>query len=203
LRPRRAARYAARVHPSVRAEQKRRTRANLVLLAAVAAACVAAGAHGALTVRLEPPSAGRFALEVAALVVGFDAYFYALHRALHTRWLLRRVHAVHHRAREVDVWSALAMHPVELLLVVGFFPAAMAATPLHLASIAVAGTYLGTSIVLGHTGWTDLPRWWRRTPVALLFLPPPVHAAHHAWLDCNYGASLVVFDRLLGTYRDA
>jgi sterol desaturase/sphingolipid hydroxylase (fatty acid hydroxylase superfamily) len=191
------------MHPALRAEQRRRTYANLMLLAALAAACSALAARGWLQVRLETPGPGRLAIEVVGLVVAFDAYFYALHRLLHTRWLMRRVHLVHHRAREVDVWSTIAMHPLELLLVAGFVPAATWLVPLHLASVAAAGTFLATSIVLGHTGWERLPGWWERTPLAPLLLPPRVHAAHHARLRCNYGATLTCFDRMFGTFRPA
>jgi len=185
----------------VRAAQKRQTFANLAILLLLGFACTALAMDGRLPASLAVPSAGRLVLEAAGVVLAFDAYFYALHRLLHTRLAFRWIHGVHHRVRDVDVWSSIAMHPVEFVLLVGFVPAAAWLVPLHLASLAVAGLFLAASITLAHAGPRALPVRLERAASRVLYLTPRVHAVHHARLHCNYGATTTALDLLFGTLR--
>lgn len=57
------------------------------------------------------PSVARLLLEFAAIVVLHDAYFYCAHRAMHTRWLFRQVHRLHHRSRTPTPWAAYSFAP--------------------------------------------------------------------------------------------
>ena len=186
---------------AARAAQKRQTLANVALLLLLGVVCTALVMNGLLPVVPGLPAPGRLALEVVGLVLAFDAYFYALHRVLHSRLAFRWVHAVHHRVRDVDVWSSIAMHPVEFVLVVGFLPLAMWLVTLHLASVALTGVLLSASITLAHAGRDTLPSWWERTPLLDVYLTPRVHAMHHTRLHCNYGATLTILDRMFGTLR--
>jgi sterol desaturase/sphingolipid hydroxylase (fatty acid hydroxylase superfamily) len=147
------------------------------------------------------PSAGTFAAEVLLYLMVFEAYFYGLHRALHTRALFRRVHAVHHRATTPTVSTALAFHPVEALAIVGFVPAAMWLVPVHLASLVVVSVFLSGSILVAHCGREVFPGWWSDAPLLRWYVTPRVHEAHHRRFDCNFGATLSVFDRAFGTHR--
>jgi sterol desaturase/sphingolipid hydroxylase (fatty acid hydroxylase superfamily) len=185
----------------VRAEQRWQTFVNLAILLLLGTISTALVMEGLLPVALELPGAGRLALEVTGLLLAFDAYFYGLHRLLHTRFAFRWVHAVHHRAREVDAWSTIAMHPVEFTLLIGFMPAAMLLVPLHLASVALTAVLLSASITLAHAGRETWPRWWDQNRLLGLYLTPRVHAEHHARLHCNYGATITILDRLFGTLR--
>ncbi len=181
--------------------QRRQTLGNLGILLLLGTACTALVMEDLLPLALDLPSARRLLVEVAGLMLAFDAYFYALHRLLHTRAGFRLVHGVHHRVRDVDVWSSIAMHPLEFVLLVGFMPVAMWLVPLHLASVAIAGLLLSASIALAHAGPDVLPPRLERAASRLLYLTPRVHADHHRRLHCNYGATVTFFDRLFGTLR--
>jgi sterol desaturase/sphingolipid hydroxylase (fatty acid hydroxylase superfamily) len=159
---------------------------------------VLAGVIPLATGRLTVP---RFAFEVWAYVLLFDAYFYALHRVLHTPVLYRSVHAVHHRSTAPTVLTALAFHPLEALLIIGFLPAAMWLLPIHLASLAIVSAFLSGSILLAHCGYEVFPRWWTRVPVLNWYVTPRLHDAHHVRRDCNYSATFSIFDRVFGTLR--
>lgn len=169
-------------------------------------------ALGVLTVRLvlagvvpfttAPPSLLRFLFETSVYVVLFDAYFYGLHRLLHTGSLYRRVHAVHHRSTVPTLLTALAFHPIEALAIMSFMPVAMWLVPIHLVSFVVVSAFLSGSIVLAHSGWDVVPGWWRRHPLLSWYVTPDVHARHHRHRDCNYSATFSLFDRLFGTYRE-
>lgn len=132
-------------------------------------------------------------------MVLFDAYFYALHRLLHTRVLYRAIHVVHHRSRAPSVLTALAFHPVEGLLIIAFMPTAMCLVPIHLASLVVTAGLLSGSILLAHSRWDVFPVWWDRAPVLNWYVTPRLHHAHHARRNCNYSATLSIFDRTFGT----
>jgi sterol desaturase/sphingolipid hydroxylase (fatty acid hydroxylase superfamily) len=149
------------------------------------------------------PSAFELLIEVVLYVVLFDAYFYALHRLLHTRLLFRTIHAVHHRSRTPSLLTALAFHPLEGLLIIAFMPMAMWLIPVHLASLAVIIAFLSGSILLAHCGWDFFPAWWTRVPLLNWYVTPPVHDVHHRRRDCNYSATLSIFDRAFGTLRAA
>ena len=149
------------------------------------------------------PGVLRCGLEVVGYVVLFDAYFYGLHRALHTPVLYRRIHAVHHRSTAPTVLTALAFHPVEGLLILAFMPVAMWLIPIHLASLAIASAFLSGSILVAHCGYQVFPRWWEEVPVLNWYVTPRVHDAHHVQRDCNFSATLSIFDRAFGTqHRD-
>lgn len=157
--------------------------------------------QGTIAVATESPAWARVAGELGLVVLAFEAYFYAVHRLLHTRVLFRTVHAVHHRSKTPTVLSALSLHPVEALLIAGFLPIAMALVELHLVSILLASLYLSASIALAHCGYRIFRPGFERRPLLNLYVTPLVHDAHHAKVDVNYGATLNLFDRAFGTFR--
>jgi Delta7-sterol 5-desaturase len=186
---------------AVRSAERRFTCASLAVWTAAGAGTTIAAMTGTIAVGLGAPAVSTVLLEVALVVLGFEAYFYGVHRLLHTRALFRSIHSVHHRSKTPTVLSALSLHPLEALLIAGFLPAAMVATELHVASIAVASVYLSASIALAHCGYELFPRGFARIPILGWYVTPLVHDAHHSKVDVNYGATLNVFDRLLGTFR--
>jgi sterol desaturase/sphingolipid hydroxylase (fatty acid hydroxylase superfamily) len=80
-------------------------------------------------------------------------------------------------------------------------PAAMSLIPIHLVSLVVVSTFLSGSIVLAHCGHDVFPEWWQRIPVLNWYVTPRIHEAHHRRRDCNYSATLSIFDRAFGTLR--
>ena len=141
------------------------------------------------------------AFEVVVYVVLFDAYFYALHRFLHTRTMYQRVHVVHHRSTSPTLLTALAFHPVEATLIMAFMPVAMWFIPIHLVSLVIVSLFLSGSILLAHCGYEVFPSWWQKVPVLNWYVTPRVHDAHHKRRDCNFSATLSIFDRTFGTLR--
>lgn len=186
---------------AVRRDEWRFARSSLAILMFAGTGTTILAMNQHLHVGLEPIGRGSLLLQLVFLVVGFEAYYYAIHRLLHTRTLFRRVHAVHHRSQSPTLLSALSWHPVEATLIAGFLPAAMAAVELHVAAITLASTFLSASIALAHCGHEIFPRAITRIPILRWYVTPLVHDAHHARSDVNYGASLNLFDRLLGTFR--
>jgi len=156
---------------------------------------------GALVLPTSWPPVRAMLGEIVLFVLLFDAYFYGLHRLLHTDWLYRHVHAVHHRSTAPNAVTALAFHPVEAFLLVAFFPVGAWALSMHLPTLALATAFLSMTITLAHCGFEMFPRWWHTAPLLRLYVTPLVHDHHHTAYTANYGASLTLFDRLFGTYE--
>lgn len=135
---------------------------------------------------------------LALLVIG-DFVYYWMHRAEHTIRLLWATHENHHSARTLTFGTAVRMPWGEVLYhpLIGFwapllgFPPVM--YPLVGAFNLVAGLLQHTELV-GKLG-----------PAEWILATPSHHRAHHGsdlqYLDCNYGARFIVWDRLFGTFR--
>jgi sterol desaturase/sphingolipid hydroxylase (fatty acid hydroxylase superfamily) len=135
------------------------------------------------------------------LFVCLEFFYYWHHRASHEcRWFWAS-HAVHHSANDFNLsaayrlgWTAgISGHMLFYLPLIwlGFPPKAVFGM---LAANLVYQFWLHTELVpkLGAFEW--------------LFNTPSHHRVHHAsnpdYLDRNYGGTLIVFDRLFGTYAD-
>ena len=135
--------------------------------------------------RWRPVSFGttHFLWQVPALYYLTDVYFYAFHRAFHTKTLYAAFHRVHHEYDDPCPENALHAHPVEHLVV-------------NVGSIVVPLLVVKASTMLA-TFWSLPSRStsWCRTRRS-------THVLHHRHRTCNYGVASYAMDRLLGTYRE-
>lgn len=126
----------------------------------------------------------------AACFLWFHGVTYYVHRLLHTRWLFRHVHKVHHKAH-TPVWlDAHYMHPAESFYAAGTLCAPLFLWPVH------GWTFLAYVVIVGIHELTDHTgirfRMW---PLA----PSVGHDAHHRKVRTNYSQLLDWLDRLHGT----
>ena len=140
---------------------------------------------------------GWFGLLILMAPIIHSVHFYIGHRLLHTKWLYRRVHTSHHHNIEVGPWSGLAMHPVEHLIyfstvVVQWVLALHPANALFQIQLAIFNA------ATAHTGFEQLKFGNRLTIEG----GSHFHYLHHKHFECNYGGSLVVLDRIFGTFHD-
>ena len=135
------------------------------------------------------------------LFVGQEFCYYWMHRADHrVRWFWLN-HSVHHSSRQYNFSAAYRL---------GW-----------------TGKLTGATIFFGPLVWLGFPvpyvigaltvnllyQFWLHTeligtlprPIEFLFNTPAHHRVHHAsnpaYLDCNYGGALIIFDRIFGTFR--
>lgn len=153
----------------------------------------------------DPAALPRAATVAAQLVFFFvleDALFYFGHRALHTPWLYRRVHAVHHTHAAPFGAAAEYAHPAEVL----FLGASTIVPPLlvgpHLFTLLCYLVLRAVQTVECHSGY-DLPVSPRR------WIPgyggARFHDHHHRMHSGNLSSTFVWMDWLAGTdagYRD-
>ncbi|MEQ1440659.1 sterol desaturase family protein [Fontimonas sp. SYSU GA230001] len=125
-----------------------------------------------------------------------DFLYYWMHRAMHTRWLLRHVHGRHHRVLAPWAITGHYMHPLEYVLTGSLAFLGPALLGAHVALLWIWIVFRQWEAAEGHAGY-DLP--W--TPTHGL---PGSHGAlhhdfHHARVRGNYAGFLPIWDRMFGT----
>ncbi len=123
-------------------------------------------------------------------------HFYCIHRLIHTPWLYKHVHSIHHKSINPSPWSSLAMHPAEHLL---YFASMLwhLVIPSHPAIALYQLHVAGFGAIPGHVGFD-------RVEIGDRAIDPHAynHYLHHRYFEVNYGDGLVPFDYWFGTYHD-
>ena len=133
---------------------------------------------------------------MASLVVYFlwiDCWAYFGHRALHLSFLYKSYHKLHHAYKQPTAFVALAIHPVDMLLLQGGVYVGLFVFPLHVGCIAINLLYIHYFNVVDHSG-IYAESWLPWQPSSLY------HDDHHQFFHINYGQSLTLWDRLAGTF---
>ncbi len=136
---------------------------------------------------------------VAFVVVDFVYYWW--HRASHEVNFLWAAHVVHHQSEDYNLAVALRQAVLTSWTILPFH--------IPLALLGVPPLVFATVYAL-----STLYQFWIHTelvpkiggPLGALFNLPHHHRVHHAinpqYLDKNYAATLIVWDRLFGTFED-
>jgi sterol desaturase/sphingolipid hydroxylase (fatty acid hydroxylase superfamily) len=144
---------------------------------------------------------------VLAVLLGYDAWMYWEHRLMHTPWLFRHVHAVHHRTANPTAFSTFACHPLEAFMNNAYFLLFAVLVPVHPVAIAVVGGFMFVVGLVGHLGYEFYPAGFTRHHLFQWFNTSTHHNLHHSAVGCNYTIWLNCWDRLMGTnhprYHDA
>ncbi len=128
------------------------------------------------------------------LFVLMDCIAYWVHRALHIKFLFRHVHRFHHRFVAPSPYTAIALHPAELLALQGATLIPLFFIPFHAVSVICVLLYILIFNIIDHSGV--------KLASALPWQPPSVyHDDHHHYFHVNYGQHLMIWDRLHGTLR--
>ncbi|MDB4972223.1 MAG: Sterol desaturase family protein [Myxococcaceae bacterium] len=153
-------------------------------------------------VRFGPPSLVRHVATFWALLVGFQAFYWTLHRAMHMRHLLF-VHRWHHRSHVTTVLSGQSMSVGESLLwMLGYvgLPALYSlVVPISFEGWAAYLAFNVIGNVVGHASVEITARPFASRTAALFSNPLVYHALHHARWRENFGFGAAWMDRLFGT----
>ncbi len=148
---------------------------------------------------LQPPL--WLAVVLAVLLLSLQSW--AVHFAMHHVPLLWRLHRVHHTDTHMDVSTTVRFHPLEFLLQLPISAAIIVTTGLPPVAI-ILYELMDAAINLFSHANIRLPR---RLDAALsrLIVTPHLHRIHHSTrvseTNSNFGATLLLWDMLFGTYR--
>ncbi|WP_343628454.1 sterol desaturase family protein [Roseateles sp.] len=134
---------------------------------------------------------------VVAIVL-YDFCDYWLHRVSHESALFWAAHTVHHQSEHFNLTTALRQESFYAVMGTPFFlPMALLGIPAE--QYAAAGLF-----VLLYQFWIHTEHVGRLGWLDRIFSTPSNHRVHHAvnpgYLDKNYGAVLVIWDRMFGTF---
>ncbi len=140
-------------------------------------------------------------LTIVLAILIADFIYYWEHRLEHEkRGLWAMWHSVHHSSPVYDITTSLRLGFFDGMLTTVFY------IPMILLGFEPIVVAAASAFVIGYQTWihTELiqrmPRWFEA-----VFNTPSHHRAHHGadelYLDKNYGAVLIVWDRLFGTFQ--
>jgi 4-alpha-methyl-delta7-sterol-4alpha-methyl oxidase len=125
-----------------------------------------------------------------------DFLYYWFHRAMHTRWLYKRIHGWHHRI--VTPWAITGhyMHPVEYVLTAAVALAGPVLLGSHVVVLWLWFAFRQWEAAEGHCGY-DFP--WTPTHALPFNDGARHHDFHHARVRGNYAGFLTYVDWMFGT----
>jgi sterol desaturase/sphingolipid hydroxylase (fatty acid hydroxylase superfamily) len=140
-----------------------------------------------------------FVVQVALVVFLVEFGQYWMHRLMHNYTPFWLTHAPHHHITQLNAMKGAVGNPIELFLI---SLSVVALFDLPLAAMFCAFHVLSVVSTFAHANTRcDPPRWY-----AFFFTTIQNHSLHHSVgyeeTRCNYGNSLILLDRIFGTYRD-
>ncbi len=136
------------------------------------------------------------------ILLGFlisDLAFYFWHRFSHTNALLWGGHAIHHTSGEFNMGLTFRLSMIGPIFMLGFhLPMAILGIPTEVFSASILISTLWQI-------WLHTEAIKRIPILEDYFVTPATHALHHAtntiYRGKNFGATLVIWDRLFGTHQ--
>lgn len=158
---------------------------------------------GVIFMEIESAPLITVAWQFALIVLLHDAYFYWIHRAMHTKALFKATHLHHHKSRTPTPWTAYSFSTWEAAAEAAFVPLFLLAT--SILGVAYAGFALFLFLwhmiirnVMGHAGHELFPAGWLDIPVLKWISTTTHHDLHHS-SGYNFGFYFTWWDNWMGT----
>ncbi|SHN63369.1 sterol desaturase family protein [Erythrobacter sanguineus] len=141
-----------------------------------------------------------FLVQVAVVMLVFEFGQYWMHRAMHNWHPLWLTHAPHHHVTQLNAMKGFIGNPIELFLI---SLSVIALLDVDLPALFAAFSTLGVIATYAHANVRADPPFW----YGFFFTTIRNHSLHHTALSyedtrCNYGNSVILWDRVFGTYRE-
>lgn len=136
---------------------------------------------------------------IGTLIV-FDGIYYWAHRWAHEWNIMWGAHIVHHQSDEFNLSVALRQSWIHGLLSFWMFlPLAIIGVPVEVMA-GISGIVTLAQYWIHTEAIKKMPRWFE-----FIMNTPSHHRVHHAtnpqYLDKNYGATFIIWDRMFGTFE--
>jgi sterol desaturase/sphingolipid hydroxylase (fatty acid hydroxylase superfamily) len=140
-----------------------------------------------------------FAVSLAAMIVGHDAYFYWAHRTMHRPSLFRAFHRRHHRSHNPTPFSAYSFDLAEAAVMASFVPLWLLVFPTPYPAVGLFMIHQIARNTLGHAGYELMPARKDGWPLFDFLTTATHHNLHHAQAGWNHGLYFTWWDRMMGT----
>lgn len=131
-------------------------------------------------------------------IIGVDFFYYWWHRYSHEKAILWAAHIVHHQSESYNLATALRQAVFTAYTVLPFY------LPLALLGVPPFIFAMSNAISTLYQFWIHTEAIDQLGPLETVINTPSHHRVHHArnphYLDKNYGAILIVWDRLFGSF---
>jgi alkylglycerol monooxygenase len=133
--------------------------------------------------------------------IGVDFFYYWFHRLTHEVSVLWGTHIVHHQSEEYNLSVALRQSAIQAFASNFFY------LPLALAGFSPTSFLLMATFQTLYQFWIHTRTIGKLHPAfEFVFNTPSHHRVHHGsnpkYLDRNHGGTLIIFDRLFGTFQE-
>jgi len=175
---------------------------TVLIFAAIGAGFIATGLEAGILIIDETVSArgwGYFSVNVTALIVLHDAWFYWTHRLIHHPRLFRRVHREHHKSHNPSPWTAYSFDAPEAVINAIYLPLALLFIPSSGLALFIFLIHMMLRNAIGHCGYELFPSWSNGRPVFDWMTTVTHHDLHHGQAGWNYGLYFTWWDRLMET----
>jgi len=141
-----------------------------------------------------------FLVQVIMIMLIYEFGQYWMHRFMHNNDVLWSTHAPHHHITQLNALKGFIGNPIELFLI-GL--SVLALFDFSLNAVLAAVLSLGVIAQYAHANIKSNPPIW----FSFFFTTIRHHSLHHTALSyedtrCNYGNSVILYDRIFGTFRD-
>ena len=140
-----------------------------------------------------------FLVQVGLIFFLFEFGQYWMHRAMHNWTPLWLTHAPHHHITQLNALKGYVGNPLELFLISLGVIALLDFSPVAIFCAASVGTVVSG---FAHANVRADPPWF----YSWVFTTIRHHSLHHSVgyeeTRCNYANSMILIDRVLGTYRE-
>jgi ring-1,2-phenylacetyl-CoA epoxidase subunit PaaE len=136
------------------------------------------------------------------LFVVEDAYFYWMHKTVHSPKLYKYIHKIHHESIDTTPFTSYSFHPLEAILEIvplGLIMGIAYFFPVHVSALLIWQVGSIALNVLGHSGYELFPSYWNNYWFLKWKLPATHHNMHHERFNGNYGLYFIWWDRIMGT----
>jgi sterol desaturase/sphingolipid hydroxylase (fatty acid hydroxylase superfamily) len=118
-----------------------------------------------------------------------------MHRFLHTRWMFKKIHCIHHSSRNPTALTFLTLHPVETIMTSLSTPLCIFLFPISANALIILYMLNLIHAAYAHNGFEWFPgkfsRQWGNNAIA--------HYLHHKNVKVNFSYYYLFWDRLFGT----
>lgn len=131
-------------------------------------------------------------------VVFHDAYFYLVHRFLHTPFMMKYVHIVHHKSNPSNIWSSYSFHPIEALFY-AWVSSIIFIFDVNIYALLFATFYNDFFTILGHCWYELFDQKIKESWFYKYFATTTYHDVHHSHNNGNIGLYFTYLDLIFKT----